>query len=169
MLTLVILSLCTLVGYLIGIFVKYGIPESISDSYYYLYYKVVFTIIMWIVGGFLLPPIMEYTSTISETQIIPFIGIFGILLVGAAPRFKDTERTIHIVGAILAIVFSQLWVIFYGLKEILLVWIIPLIVLIINGKKVGISWQQLFDKMKLLFWIEMICFLTIYYNLLILL
>jgi hypothetical protein len=168
MLILVILSLCTLIGYLIGIFIKYGIPESISDSYYYLYYKVVFTIVIWVVGGFLLPPIMDHTSTVSETQIIPFIGIFGILLVGAAPRFKDTERTIHIIGATLAVVFSQLWIILYGLKEILFIWIIPLIILTIN-RKIGITWQKVFDKTKLLFWIELICFLTIYYNLLILL
>lgn len=168
MLTLVILSLCTLIGYLIGIFIKYGIPESISDSYYYLYYKVVFTLVMWIVGGFLLPPIMDYTSTVSETQIIPFIGVFGILLVGAAPRFKDTERTIHFIGAILAMVFSQLWIILYGLKEILLIWIIPLVILTINGR-IGITWQKFFEKTKLLFWVELICFLTTYYNLLILL
>ncbi len=162
---LVLLSLLILTIYIILVCKKYGVPDSISDSYYYIGWKPIFTLVMWFVGGFMLPKAMEVTP---ETQIIPFLAICGVLLVGAAPRVRDYERTIHIIGASIGGIFSQLWILIYAYPLTLLSWIIPIVMF---QSKVSLTKEGLMerlDSINFVFWSEIICFANIYINLLIL-
>ena len=163
--TLVLLSLSILATYIILVCRKYGVPDSISDSYYYIGWKPIFTLVMWFVGGFLLPKTMTITP---ETQIIPFLAVCGIMLVGAAPRVRDYERTIHIIGASIGCIFSQLWILIYAYPLTLLTWIIPVVMFLskLSPGKEGLV--ERLDSINFTFWSEIICFVNIYTNLLIL-
>lgn len=159
----VIISLVVLVTYVVWISVKYEVPESLSETYYYLKWEPIFTLVIWTVGFTLLPSLME-TAAASSTQIVPFLGIFGLLLVGAAPRFKDHERTIHIVGASISGIFSQLWIFFYGNPWTLSLWIVPIgiLVYLMTSRQ-----DKDLDRVNFIFWCEMTAFAQMYLSLLI--
>ena len=101
----------------------------------------------------------------GDTQIIPFLSIIGIMIVGAAPRYKEQERTLHIMGATMAGFFSQLWIILYSYPWTLLTWailIIWAIGILIESKLM--EWSEELDKRKWFFWAEMLAFINLYLN-----
>ena len=163
LLGLTITSLVILMSYTVAVCIKFGIPTTLSESYYFIYKKYLFTLVMWLSGFLLLPPIMEMTG--GDTQIIPFLSIIGIMIVGAAPKYKEQERTLHIVGATMAGFFSQLWIILYSYPWTLLTWailIIWAIGILIESKLV--EWSEELDKRKWFFWAEMLAFINLYLN-----
>ena len=163
LLGLTITSLVILMSYTVAVCIKFGIPTTLSESYYFIYKKYLFTLVMWLSGFLLLPPIMEMTG--GNTQIIPFLSIIGIMIVGAAPRYKEQERTLHIMGATMAGFFSQLWIILYAYPWTLLTWFILIIWaigILIESKLVERS-EEL-DKRKWFFWAEMLAFINLYLN-----
>ena len=163
LLGLTITSLVILMSYTVAVCIKFGIPTTLSESYYFIYKKYLFTLVMWLSGFLLLPPIMEMTG--GDTQIIPFLSIIGIMIVGAAPRYKEQERTLHIVGATMAGFFSQLWIILYAYPWTLLTWailIIWAIGILIESKLM--EWSEELDKRKWFFWAEMLAFINLYLN-----
>ena len=163
LLGLTITSLVILMSYTVAVCIKFGIPTTLSESYYFIYKKYLFTLVMWLAGFLILPPIMEMTG--GDTQIIPFLSIIGIMIVGAAPRYKEQERTLHIVGATTAGFFSQLWIILYAYPWTLLTWailIIWAIGILIESKLV--EWSEELDKRKWFFWAEMLAFINLYLN-----
>ena len=163
LLGLTITSLVILMSYTVAVCIKFGIPTTLSESYYFIYKKYLFTLVMWLAGFLILPPIMEMTG--GDTQIIPFLSIIGIVIVGAAPRYKEQERTLHIVGATMAGFFSQLWIILYAYPWTLLTWailIIWAIGILIESKLV--EWSEELDKRKWFFWAEMLAFINLYLN-----
>lgn len=159
----VIISLVILTTYVIWTSVKYGVPDSISQSYYNLKWSPLFTLVIWTCGFLILPTIMDQTAAVSSTQVVPFLGVFGLLLVGAAPRVRDYERTIHIIGASIAGIFSQLWIILYGNPWTLLLWIGPMILLM----SLMIRRDKDLDKVNFVFWVEITAFAQLYLSLLI--
>ena len=163
LLGLTITSLVILMSYTVAVCIKFGIPTTLSESYYFIYKKYLFTLVMWLSGFLLLPPIMEMTG--GDTQIIPFLSIIGIMIVGAAPRYKKQERTLHIMGATMAGFFSHLWIILYAYPWTLLTWailIIWAIGILIESKLV--EWSEELDKRKWFFWAEMLAFINLYLN-----
>lgn len=163
LLGLTITSLVILMSYTVAVCIKFGIPTTLSESYYFIYKKYLFTLVMWLSGFFLLPPIMEMTG--GDTQIIPFLSIVGIMIVGAAPKYKEQERTLHIIGATMAGFFSQLWIILYAYPWTLLTWFILIIWaigILIESKLV--KWSEELDKRKWFFWAEMLAFINLYLN-----
>lgn len=163
LLGLTITSLVILMSYTVAVCIKFGIPTTLSESYYFIYKKYLFTLVMWLSGFLLLPPIMEMTG--GNTQIIPFLSIIGIMIVGAAPRYKEQERTLHIMGATMAGFFSQLWIILYAYPWTLLTWFILIIWaigILIESKLV--EWSEELDKRKWFFWAEMLAFINLYLN-----
>lgn len=163
LLGLTITSLVILMSYTVAVCIKFGIPTTLSESYYFIYKKYLFTLVMWLSGFLILPPIMEMTG--GDTQIIPFLSIIGIMIVGAAPRYKEQERTLHIIGATMAGFFSQLWIILYAYPWTLLTWailIIWAIGILIESKLV--EWSEELDKRKWFFWAEMLAFINLYLN-----
>lgn len=163
LLGLTITSLVILMSYTVAVCIKFGIPTTLSESYYFIYKKYLFTLVMWLSGFLLLPPIMEMTG--GDTQIIPFLSIVGIMIVGAAPKYKEQERTLHIIGATMAGFFSQLWIILYAYPWTLLTWFILIIWaigILIESKLV--EWSEELDKRKWFFWAEMLAFINLYLN-----
>ena len=163
LLGLTITSLVILMSYTVAVCIKFGIPTTLSESYYFIYKKYLFTLVLWLSGFLILPPIMEMTG--GDTQIIPFLSIIGIMIVGEAPKYKEQERTLHIIGATMAGFFSQLWIILYAYPWTLLTWailIIWAIGILIESKLV--EWSEELDKRKWFFWAEMLAFINLYLN-----
>lgn len=162
----VLISLLILTTYTVIVCIKYGIPESLSQSYYSISWKPLFTLIIMTVGFLLLPACMDKAED-SSTQIIPFLGISGLLLVAAAPRVRDYERTIHIVGASVSGIFSQLWVLLYGQPKTMLAWFALGILGIYSVLRYkDLTTGQALDKNHFIFWTEVVCFFTLYTSLL---
>lgn len=116
--TLLIISIILFVVYLVALFKEDRVPESISDSFYifnkhkkglgHLFTLWCFTIMLLIA-----PQMFEA----SEGRWFQFLGLFttaGLGFVGAAPYFKDHEKTLHTVAAVLCASGCFLWIFFMG-------------------------------------------------------
>lgn len=88
-------------GYVAGILVKYGMLPSISDSFYALprNKSFIFTLVLWT---------FSILSMIIGDSVLMFIAGSGIAFVGTAAQFKQKlTNTVHVVGAVVGIGFSQ--------------------------------------------------------------
>lgn len=97
-----------------------------------------------------------------------FLACLGMIMTGIAPNFrKGIEKKIHTTGAVLCLVFSQVWV---GLTcpWMLLVWVGYLVYTIVMMIK---NWNGYFTGTflgtKTMFWVEITALLTTYVTLLI--
>lgn len=163
----IIISLLILCTYLLYVCFKFNvIPVSISNTYYIIKWKPLFTLIISISALLTLPRGMDVASEKSDILLVPFLAVFGSLLVAVAPKVKDYEKTIHMVGAGISGIFSQIWVLLYGNIYTLLLLIIPLILGIISliKYKEG-NLEERLDKLCFVFWTEIICLGTFYINL----
>ena len=114
-------------GYVIPMCAIYGVPVSISDTYYKLRrnLQVLFTLSMW---GFAIPAIILGV----EQSGLAFLAGCGIAFVGASPAFrKDAingvstmEGIVHRVGAITAIIASQAMILFADVLWLFSAWFI---------------------------------------------
>lgn len=123
--------------------------------------------VIWVSNFLILVPAMDMAG---DLKFIAFLGIFGALLVGAAPRIREGERTVHMIGAITCGVFSQLFVALYGTSISLFSWTIaPFLLLASNKWKMkGLlrsGLDERIDKVQFVFWCEMICYFTLYTSL----
>lgn len=144
-----------------------GIPYSISETFYKLNHKCLFGAVMWLTAGVLMPVVLELTPDCC--QFTAFLACLGMMLIGIAPNFREgIDRPIHITGAILCILFSQVWV---GLTcpWMLLVWAVYLIYTALVMKK---HWKgnliSAFLLTKPMFWVEITALLATYVTLFIL-
>lgn len=110
MICLMLVSLLLIIAYTTAVCIKgHGIPNSISATFYKLNNKLWFGLTMFLASGLLMPAILEVTP--ASYQFTVFLACIGMMSVGIAPHFREgLERTIHITGAILCLVFSQVWV-----------------------------------------------------------
>jgi hypothetical protein len=141
-------------SYVSFIWLKYGIQESISDSYYALPEKInmLFTFFCW---GFAFPA-MIIGLTLTSNFLI-FLATGGIMFVGAAAAFKEElTRTVHLAGAYGGILFSQLSIFFdFHLLYVNIIFITLATLMF------------LFDKYikHHVWWVEILAFLSICYAL----
>ncbi len=160
MIWLMVLSFIILLTY-VGIMIKrHGIPYSVSDTYYSLEHRWAFTLTMYLSSLFMIPVAFDGSKT--STEFLVFLFTFGQLLVGTAPHFKGYQRALHITGAVLLLVGSQVWIGF-NVPLVLCSWIIYLIatlmaVVVKNGKFIAA-----FLHTKPLFWVEVVAFLNLYF------
>lgn len=139
------LGLLVIVIYIIAMFIKIkSIPSSLSETYY-LSGGNWFTITLFI-AGFLIASGLLMLSEGSNFQFLSFLGGGGLLLVGAAPKFREGEKIIHGVGATMLLLASQLWVLLFSSYYVLLSWLIMI-------------W--LGQTKKRIFWLEMICLINV--------
>ena len=122
MVTLVVLSILCIASYTAAVCIKNkGIPYSISETFYKLEHKAFFGISMLLTAGLLMPAILEATP--ENYQFLAFLSCVGMMIVAAAPNFKEEyEYNIHVFGAGLCIICSQLWV-YFMCPWCLLVWV----------------------------------------------
>ena len=162
MIYLIILSMLLIASYTAAVCIKgKGVPSSISATFYALDHKLWFGATMWLTAGLLMPAILEVTP--ESYQFTAFLACAGMMLVGVAPNFREgIERPIHIVGAILCLVFSQVWV---GLTcpWFLLVWIVYVIYTVVMMAR-HVSDRALSDflRTKPMFWVEVTALVTTY-------
>lgn len=129
------------------IFKKYQ-PGCISESYYLIKNKGLFTFWMILVSFLIFPAWVEISPV--SFQFLPFLSVISLGSVGVNPRYLESEKTVHIVSALLAGVISLIWNVVTGQ------YIIPIIcasVLVI---------LSIFRVRNLLFWTECSAFFNIY-------
>ena len=138
-----------------------GIPYSISETFYKLEHKAWFGISMLLTAGLLMPAILDATP--PSYQFTAFLACIGMMLIGIAPK------PVHITGAVLCILFSQVWVLL-TCPWMMLVWVAYLIYTALMMMK---NWKGNFISAFLLtkpmFWLEITALLATYVTLFILL
>jgi hypothetical protein len=93
----------------------FGIPESLSNTYYLWKEKNgkgwLFCLMMYLVVAFMMPAWISLSEG-SNFQFLAFLAPASIAFVGTAPRFKDgdLENKVHTYSAIIAAACSLLWV-----------------------------------------------------------
>ena len=95
-----IASIAVMTIYLTVIAVRHGWLQSISDSYYHIKHKDLFTFVLWSFAVLMLFGVND----IITTPIFPF-ACFGIVIVGAYSQFKGSKfiKTMHFIGAYMGI------------------------------------------------------------------
>ncbi len=97
--------------------VLFGIPESLSNTYYLYKEKCnkgwLFCLMMYLVVALMMPAWISLSEG-SNFQFLAFLAPASIMFVGTAPRFKDSqlESRVHTISAIIAAACSLLWVAF---------------------------------------------------------
>lgn len=124
--------------------VKYfGIPRSLSDTYYLLENKGwIFQVVLGLFSVLLMPIWIELSS--ENTQFLAFLACGGLMFVAAAPCFKvKIEGKIHYSSAVICCLSAFIW------QIIEMCWLIPVISL--SCALITTA----FFKGKLFWWIEM--------------
>ena len=160
--SLVVISLLILSLYIsVMIFKNNGIPSSVSETFYSLYNKSWFGFSMISASALLMPAILEITP--ESYQFTAFLACVGMIMVGVSPNFKsEFERPIHVSGATMVLVFSQVWVALSN-PLFLILWVPYIIGSIIGIEK---NWNENFmesyNKTNPLFWIEIVSIISTY-------
>jgi hypothetical protein len=115
MITLFFISLIAFVAGLTCITLKYGIPSSISQSYYLLPKAISLPVFYgWTILVAL--PLVIFWLDISEgtIQALIFFGCALLVGVGTAAPFKDKgTHKVHFICAGLCALFTQIWIFVY--------------------------------------------------------
>lgn len=158
MITMYILSASVFLIYMISIKNIFGVLPSISDSYYALKkhnLSAPFTLFCW---GTAFPLMIYWIELVpNDWNFLPFIACGGLLFVGASPAFKDLEleRKVHSISAIICAIAAYTWTFLYGS-----------IFLGINFILLSIILYFILKRNKI-YWLELIAFINIYTQLLI--
>ena len=167
MICLVLVSLLLITAYTAVICVKCkGVPNSISATFYKLNHKLWFGATMFLAAGLLMPAILEVTP--ESYQFTAFLTCTGMFLVGAAPNFREgLDGTVHTIGAVLCVLFSQIWVMLMC-PWILFAWLAYLIPTLMvtwkNYRKCGDT-RSAFMLTRPMFWIEIVALATTFMTL----
>lgn len=111
----IIIATVIFVAYDAVAIVLFGIPESLSNTYYLWKERNekgwLFCLMMYAVVALMMPAWISLSEG-SNFQFLAFLAPASIAFVGTAPRFKDSqlESRVHTVSAIIAAVCSLLWV-----------------------------------------------------------
>lgn len=144
--------------YIINLIKNFGILPSVSESYYHIKHKALFTLFIWSISITMI--------IVGETGLMFFGGAF-LSLVGAAPAIReDFEHKVHSVGAIGGISFATVSMgIDFGL------WWITATILGFAMFAIPKKLPPKLDKEWIngipnpVFWIEMVSIPLIYYGL----
>lgn len=111
----IIIATVIFVAYNIVAIAIFGIPESLSNTYYLYKEKYnkgwLFCLMMYLVVALMMPAWISLSEG-SNFQFLAFLAPAAIMFVGTAPRFKDfkLENKVHSYSAIIAAACSLLWV-----------------------------------------------------------
>lgn len=159
MITLTILSLLTIAIYTVVMVFRNSIPYSVSDTYYSLEHKWAFSVSVILSALFLMPA--AFQASTENSEFLVFLFTAGQCLVGTAPHFKGWQHKLHIAGAVLLLICSQVWV---GLNHpiVLVTWVPYLIFTLISVFRSDRGFIPAVLDTKPLFWIEVVSFINIY-------
>lgn len=133
--------------YIVIVYAKYR-PSCISESYYKLKHKNIFSIWLITISFLILPQWLEITP--DNFQFVSFLSVISLIVVALSPRYLENDRKLHIIAACATAILSLLWTFVTGFYQPLIIFIIILIMLYLLKAK------------NLLFWIEISAFLNIY-------
>lgn len=111
----IIVATCIYVAYNAICLALFGIPESLSNTYYLWKERNgkgwLFSLMMYSVVALMMPAWITMSEG-SDFQFLAFLAPAAIAFVGTAPRFKDTtlENHVHMTSAYLAAAFALAWV-----------------------------------------------------------
>lgn len=126
--------------YIIPVLVKYGIPKSLSETYYTPIGKIGFVTEMLLLGVFMMPALINvYPYCIS------FFACILLAFVGASPY---SDKPIHTIIAASAGILSQI--------------IVTLCCPILHLGWIVVGILTLIQKDRWLFWVELWCILSIF-------
>lgn len=111
----IIVATCIYVAYNAISLALFGIPESLSNTYYLYKEKSnkgwLFPLMMYAVVALMMPAWITLSEG-SDFQFLAFLAPSAIAFVGTAPAFKsdDLENVVHSTAAIVAAICSLAWV-----------------------------------------------------------
>ena len=111
----IIVATCIYVAYNAISLVLFGIPESLSNTYYLWKERSnkgwLFPLMMYAVVALMMPAWITLSEG-SDFQFLAFLAPSAIAFVGTAPAFKsdDLESVVHSTAAIVAAICSLAWV-----------------------------------------------------------
>ena len=111
----IIVATCIYVVYNAIAIAIFGVPESLSNTYYLWKEKNgkgwMFCLMMYLVVALMMPAWITISEG-SNFQFLAFLAPASLMFVGTAPRFKDLslENKVHTYSAYLAAACSLLWV-----------------------------------------------------------
>ena len=138
-------SCMALTIYLIIYLSRYGVPESVSATYYSDLPKWAFSTTLALAGGFILIPWLEISE---ETEFCAFIATVSVFFVASSPTFKEKfVGRVHYGSAITLFIASVVWLLVNdGFWAFLLVSFVPAVIY----------------RKKWLFWVEVGLFISVY-------
>ena len=165
---LIALSLVIFVVYNAIMNIKFGLPKSLSATYYNLptKFRWVFTLFMWTCGMLLMPAWIEVSEHFgdwrSNLTCLAFFTCALICFVGAAPNFRafKMESMVHTISATAAAVTALLWCFVCG-------WDTMYIPIIAIGIVALVAWKSKTFKECRTYWLEMMAFGATYGSVLI--
>lgn len=139
-------------AYLIGVVRKFGVPESLSATYYSLGKKGwLFQLVMGTSGLLLAPVWME--CAMDEWRFLAFLGCSGLLFTAVAPSFRmKLEGAVHYTAAVVCCVSAILWQVVEGLWDVTLLFAI-------------LGWMGFLQQRKWCFWLEVAVMSSVIANL----
>lgn len=156
---MILFSLLVTVIYITYVVFLFGVPKSISDTYYKLENRkkgtgILFTMWTWTAG---LPLLVAWLNlSESSHQPFAFFACGALMFVGAAAQFKQSlTEMVHYVSAAICVASALTWVVLVGY------WYIPTITFAIC---IGIALKY----SKWITWIEIAALVSTYLTLLIL-
>lgn len=140
--------------YIIYTVINYGVPKSISATYYSLKFKIIFSLILLLSIITSFEQIMEITP--DNFKFLPFIFCSGILFVAAAPNFRTNKlvANVHNYAAIISFLCSQIWVAIIDPIPLLL-WLFVLFYIIVKFKEYK-SLSLIIKNSCIKFWAEIV-------------
>lgn len=111
----IIVATCIYVVYNAIAIAIFGIPESLSNTYYLWKERngkgYLFCLMMYAVVAFMMPAWLTLSEG-SIFQFLAFLAPMAIAFVGTAPRFKNDkqEGNVHSISAVIAAACSLAWV-----------------------------------------------------------
>lgn len=157
------ISAVILFTYVVYICIRFGVPESLSESFYLLGGRNKGGVIFYVTLVLSIFPLLIFWLDMSEETFQPlvFFSCSSLILVGAAGDFKDiSTNRIHVIAAVSCAILSQLWIAIYSMY-----WISFLILLTI-GLTIGTLTPGITKegrtKNSIIFFVEMAAFINTY-------
>lgn len=117
-----------------------GVLESISSTAYIVSNKITFTLILLLIGGLLLPSMLEASS--ENTQFLAFLTVVGLSTVAVTPNYRSEDGLQHNIGGVGCCICSQLLVAFNH-PFLLLMWLPCLAYLLFFRDKNYTFWAEI--------------------------
>lgn len=133
--------------YIVYTYIKYK-PSCISETYYRLKYRNLFTIWILLVPFLIFPAWVEISPI--NFQFLSFLSVVFLASIGIVPKYLEDDRIKHIIFTIIACVISLIWDIVTGNYFTLVLLSLTAVLLLV------------FRIKNNLFWIENLAFLNIY-------